>query len=97
MVTPLRASPPINFYNVARGPPVPDLDPGRLTAFWGTPRPTVSRRTSIGHTGGLPDRSAVLRRFVDDAVMLIVLANLPQAAIDAAKEIEHLYFGGLVS
>lgn len=54
----------------------------------------VSRRTSVGHTGGLPDRSAVLRRFVGDEVTLIVLSNLPQAAITAVKEIERLYFGG---
>ncbi len=52
----------------------------------------VSRRTSVGHTGGLPDRSAVLRRFVGDEVTLIVLSNLPQAAITAVKEIERLYF-----
>jgi hypothetical protein len=52
----------------------------------------VSRRTSIGHTGGLGDRSAVLRRFVDDEVTVIVLTNLPRAAFDAATEIERLYF-----
>jgi len=52
----------------------------------------VSRRTSVGHTGGLPDRSAVLRRFVGDEVTLIVLSNLPQAAITAVKEIERICF-----
>jgi CubicO group peptidase (beta-lactamase class C family) len=54
----------------------------------------VSRRTSVGHTGGLADRSAVLRRFVDDEVTVIVLSNLSRAAIDAANEIERLYFTG---
>jgi CubicO group peptidase (beta-lactamase class C family) len=56
------------------------------------PEEHVSRRMSVGHTGGLPDRSSVLRRFVDDGVTLIVLANLPSAAITAVTEIERLYF-----
>jgi CubicO group peptidase (beta-lactamase class C family) len=56
------------------------------------PEEHVSRRTSIGHTGGLADRSAVLRRFIPDEVTLVVLSNLSQAAIDAAREIERLYF-----
>jgi hypothetical protein len=40
----------------------------------------VSKRTSIGYTGGLADRSTVLRHFVDDDVTLVVLTNLPRAA-----------------
>ena len=53
------------------------------------PEEHASGRTSIGHTGGLEDRSAVLRHFVDDDTVIIVLSNLPAIAFDMAREIEQ--------
>jgi CubicO group peptidase (beta-lactamase class C family) len=56
------------------------------------PEEHVSGRTSIGHTGGLLDRSTVLRHFVDDDTVIIVLSNFPAIAFEVAREIEGLLF-----
>lgn len=57
------------------------------------PEEHVSGRTSIGHTGGLRDRSTVIRHFVDDDTVIIVLSNFPAVAFEIAGEIEELMFG----
>ncbi len=53
----------------------------------------ASARTSIGHTGGLMDRSTVLRHFIDDDTVIIVLSNLPAIAYEIAREIEAVLYG----
>jgi CubicO group peptidase (beta-lactamase class C family) len=57
------------------------------------PEEHPSGRTSIGHTGGLMDRSTVLRHFVDDDTVIIVLSNFPRTAYDIAREIEVAIYG----
>jgi len=53
----------------------------------------ASERTSIGHTGGLMDRSTVLRHFIDDDTVIIVLSNFPAVAYEIAREIEAEMYG----
>ncbi len=54
------------------------------------PEEHTSGRTSIGHTGGLRDRSTVIRHFVEDDTVIIVLSTLPAIAFEIAREIEGL-------
>lgn len=56
------------------------------------PEEHSSNQTSIGHTGGLRDRSTVLRHFVDSDVTIIVLSNMPAMAFEVAREIEAMLF-----
>jgi len=57
------------------------------------PEEHASGRTSIGHTGGLMDRSTVLRHFIDDDTVIIVLSNFPAIAYEIAREIEAVMYG----
>jgi len=57
------------------------------------PEEHASGRTSIGHTGGLMDRSTVLRHFIDDDIVIIVLSNFPAIAYEVAREIEAVLYG----
>jgi len=57
------------------------------------PEEHVSGRASIGHTGGLMDRSTVLRHFIDDDTVIIVLSNFPAIAYEIAREIEAVIYG----
>jgi CubicO group peptidase (beta-lactamase class C family) len=52
----------------------------------------ISGKFSIGHTGGLLDRSAVMRHFVEDDTTVIVLSNLPRVAFEIAREIEAILY-----
>jgi CubicO group peptidase (beta-lactamase class C family) len=56
------------------------------------PEEHASGRTSIGHTGGLRDRSTVLRHFIDDDTVIIVLSNYPAVAYEVAREIEAVIY-----
>jgi len=56
------------------------------------PEEHASGRTSIGHTGGLMDRSTVLRHFIDDDTVIIVLSNFPAIAYEIAREIEAVLY-----
>ena len=56
------------------------------------PEEHASGHTSIGHTGGLMDRSTVLRHFIDDDTVVIVLSNFPAIAHEIAREIEAVIY-----